>query len=229
LLFEDLTSFNMDTIMTVSQETKDLARSLLAYESVAGKLSEPIEPAAIRVCEKLRGPFCALAGVAGYRSLLARALTLARSEAPGLGTLQVTADGTLHGFGEIASQSDQHQASEGEVLLTARLLGLFLSLVGTALTLQLVRDVFPNLPVITESGTITPFENILKEVSRLNSVSDRLELLADQHPSVEDALMSVSGNVRNTATTLEVLALLRTKADGLQKKAPKQKRERYLM
>jgi hypothetical protein len=215
--------------MTFSRETKDLARSLLAYEGVAGKTYEPTEPAAVRVCEKLRGPLCALTGVAGYRSLLARALALARAEAPSLGALQVTADGYLQGFEELASQSDQDRTSEAGFFLTAQLLGLFLSLLGAALTLQLMRDVFPNLTVKTELGTLTPFEDILKEVGHLNSVSDRLELLADRHSFVEDALMSVSGNVRNTATALEVLAIIRTKSGGLQKKAPKQRWDRYLM
>ena len=215
--------------MTFSPETKRLARSLLAYETAAGKSSEPTEAPAVRVCEKLRGPLCALAGVTGYRSILARALTLARAEAPSLGALQVTADGNLQGLGELASQPDSYQASEGDVLLTAHLLGLFLSLLGAAVTLQLVQDVFPNLTVTTESGAVTPFEDILKEVSYLNSVSDRLESLADQNPSVEDALMSVSGNVRNTATALEVLALIKSKSAEPQKRAPKQRRERYLM
>jgi hypothetical protein len=215
--------------MTFSQETKDLARSLLAYETAAGTSSQPTEPAAVRVCEKLRGPLCALAGVAGYRSILARALTLARAEAPSLGALQVSADGNLQGLGELASQIDSYQASGGDVLLTAQLLGLFLSLLGAAVTLQLVQGVFPNITFTTELGTITPFEDILKEVNQLNGVSDRLELLADQNPPVEEALLCVSGNVRNTATALELLALIRSKSSEPQKKAPKQCRERYLM
>jgi hypothetical protein len=215
--------------MTFSRETKDLARSLLAYETVAGKTSEPTESAAVRVCEKLRGPLCALAGVAGYRALLAHALTLARAEAPSLGALQVSADGYLQGFGELASRSDKDHASEAGFLLTAQLLGLFLALLGAALTIQLVQDVFPNFTVTTASATLTPFEDILKEAGHLNRVSDRLEFLADQHPSVEDALMSVSGNVRNTATALEIFALFRTRSGALQKKVPKQRSDRYLM
>jgi hypothetical protein len=215
--------------MTFSPETKDLARSLLAYETAVGKSSELIEPAAVRVCEKLRAPLCELAGVVGYRSILARALALARAEAPSLGALQVTADGNLQGRGELALQIGGDQVSEGDVLLTSQLLGLFLSLLGAAVTLQLVQGVFPNLTVTAESGTITQFEDILKEVNQLNGVSDRLESLANQNPSVEDALLSVSGNVRNTANTLEVLALIKTKACDPQKKAPKQRRERYLM
>jgi hypothetical protein len=215
--------------MNFFPETKDLARSLLAYEVAAGQTSELTEPAAVRVCGKLRGPLCALAGVAGYRSLLARALTLARTEAPSLGALQVTADGHLQGFREAPSQGDRQHTSEGDVLLTAQLLGLFLSLLGTAVTLQLVQDVFPNFTVTTEAGTVTPFDDILKEVNHLNSVSERLELLADRNPAVEEALLSVSGNVRNTATALEVLALIKAKDGTPQKKAPKPPRERYLM
>jgi len=215
--------------MTFSRETKDLARSLLAYEAASGKTSEAIVSVAVRVCEKLRGPVCVLAGVVGYRSLLARALTLARAEAPGLGALQVAADGCLQGFEELAPQTKMDHPSEGGVLLIGHLLGLFFSLLGAAVTLQLVQNVFPNITVTTEAGTITPFEDILKEVGHLNSLSDRLESLADQHPSVEDVLMSVSGNVRTTATTLEVLALIRTKAGEAEKKEPKQRSDRYLM
>jgi hypothetical protein len=215
--------------MMFSKETKDLARSLLAYEVVEGKASELIEPATVRVCAKLREPLCALAGVVGYRSILARALTLARAEAPSLGDLQVTSDGNLQCIGELGPEIDHAPASEGEVLLTAQLLGLFLSLLGSAVTLQLVQDVFPNLTITTESGTVTPFEDILKEVGHLNRVSDRLESLAEQNPFVEVALRSVSGNVRNTATTLEVLALIKSETDDPPKRAPKQRRERYLM
>ena len=79
--------------MMAPLETRELARRLLANEAVAGNTSARTEPAAFRVCEKLRPPLCALAGVAGYRSLLSRALTLARAEGPSLSAVQVTADG----------------------------------------------------------------------------------------------------------------------------------------
>jgi len=46
---------------------------------------------------------------------------------------------------------------------------------------------------------------ILHEVQQLNKVSDRLDVLAEQHPLVSEALMTISGSVRNTATLLEVL------------------------
>jgi hypothetical protein len=50
-----------------------------------------------------------------------------------------------------------------------------------------------------------PSTTILQEAQKLHNVSDRLDSLADQHPQVSDALITISGNVRNTATLLEVL------------------------
>ncbi|HEY4843520.1 MAG TPA: hypothetical protein VIH78_16245 [Terriglobales bacterium] len=46
---------------------------------------------------------------------------------------------------------------------------------------------------------------ILHEVQQLYGVSERLESLAEQHPVVSEALITISGSVRNTATLLEVL------------------------
>jgi hypothetical protein len=50
-----------------------------------------------------------------------------------------------------------------------------------------------------------PSTAILYEVQRLYGVSDRLDSLAEQHPLVSEALLAISGSVRNTATLLEVL------------------------
>jgi hypothetical protein len=46
---------------------------------------------------------------------------------------------------------------------------------------------------------------ILYEIQKLYDVSDRLESLSEQHPLVSEALLTISGSVRNTATVLEVL------------------------
>ena len=50
-----------------------------------------------------------------------------------------------------------------------------------------------------------PGTAILHEVQQLYNVSDRLDSLAAQHPLVSEALIIISGSVRNTATLLEVL------------------------
>jgi hypothetical protein len=50
---------------------------------------------------------------------------------------------------------------------------------------------------------------ILHEVQQLYNVSDRLDSLAEQHPVMSEALLTISGSVRNTATLLEVLVAMK--------------------
>ena len=50
-----------------------------------------------------------------------------------------------------------------------------------------------------------PSNAILYEVQQLYKVSDRLDMLAEDHPLVADALITISGSVRHTATLLEVV------------------------
>jgi len=46
------------------------------------------------------------------------------------------------------------------------------------------------------------FESILDEVDQLHNVSTRLEGLADHHPPLTEALMTIAGNVRSVATVI---------------------------
>ena len=196
--------------MTPSQ-TRDLARQLLAYEGVAGNASEPAEFAAFGVCERLRQPLISLAGVAGFRSLLSRALTLARAEAPSLNAVQVAPDGSLQGLDELRPQVDVDQAREEGIILIAQLLGLVVRVVGEAITLQLVTsEIFPDSRFLSKSGIPMGFEAILNEVDDLQGVSARLEGLAEQYPPVTEALRTISGNVLNTATVLAVVAAIKS-------------------
>jgi hypothetical protein len=47
------------------------------------------------------------------------------------------------------------------------------------------------------------------QVDELQAVSARLLGLADQHPPVTEALLTLSGNVQNTATVLAVVAAIK--------------------
>lgn len=219
--------------MMLSRETLDLAERLLDYETAAGDTTESNKSALMRVCERLRLPLSAIVGVADYRSLLSRALMLAKLETPSLSTVQVTTDGSLQYLSETAPQLDRKCGREEGVILLDKLLGLFLSFLGTALTLQLVEDISPCLKAAAESAAPVPFEDILQEVLQLNDVSRRLESLADEHPVVEDALLSISGNIRNTATTLQVLAVIKSRSDALKEALQEaeltKQSKRYLM
>ena len=50
-----------------------------------------------------------------------------------------------------------------------------------------------------------PSNTILQEAQKLHDVSERLDSLADEHPTVSEALITISGNVRHIATLLQVL------------------------
>jgi hypothetical protein len=197
--------------MMLPPQTRDLALRLLAYESAAGKTSEPTEFAAFRVCERLRQPIITLSGVAGFRSLLSRALTLARAEAPILSVVQVAADGSLKGMDELRPQVDVDEAGEAGIILITHVLGLLVRVVGEAMTLQLVTsEILPDFKFASNSGIPMGFESILNEVDDLQRVSARLEGLAEQYPPVTEALRSISGNVLNTATVLAVVAAIKS-------------------
>ena len=136
--------------MTTSPKTRDLAHRLLDYEAFADKTPEPAGSATLRVYEKLRQGFGKFAGVAGFQSLASRALALARTEAPSLSAVRVSADGALQGLGEIEHQFDidkvragEFPAGEGGIILIARLLGLLLIFLGEPTTLRLLRNVWP--------------------------------------------------------------------------------------
>jgi type IV secretory pathway VirB2 component (pilin) len=197
--------------MMLLPQTRDLAQRLLTYESAAGKTSEPSEFPAYRVCETLRQPLCAIAGVAGFRSLLSRALTLARADAPSLGAVQVAADGSLQGLDELLPQIDKDQARQAGVILIAQLIGLLLFFIGEGMTLRLViSEVLPHIKFLSNSGLPIGFEAILNEVDQLQGVSTRLDGLAEQNPPLKQALTTIAENVRNTATVLAVVAVVKS-------------------
>jgi hypothetical protein len=130
---------------------RELAHRLFAYEVVVGKTSEPMEFPILRIYEKLRQSLSAFAGVAAFESLAFRALTQAKSEAPGLWAVQVAQGGSLQGLGQFEPQidmdkdlADRFPAGDGGIILIACLLGLLLLFLGDALTLSLLRNTWPD-------------------------------------------------------------------------------------
>jgi hypothetical protein len=118
--------------------TRELAQQLLDAESMEAGTADADMHAVCRVCDKLRRPLSTRAGAAGFRSLLARALTLAKQESPALGAWEVKADGSLE-------CPDGETAPSGAVLI-AHLIGLMMTFIGESLTLRLLHDVWIDLP-----------------------------------------------------------------------------------
>jgi hypothetical protein len=197
----------------------------------------------VRVYERLRRQLGAAVGVDGFQALASRALALAKSESPRLSAVQLTANGGLRGLGEVESQTDVDEDGEAGIILIAQLLGLFLTFLGEATTLRLIEDLRLQVDVGRESATITEdtrasaadgpvlaaaFEDLLREIDRLKSVSERIETLADKHPGMEEGLLSAAGNIRSIATVLDVFTLIRSKAGGPQEEAPNLQTNRYM-
>jgi hypothetical protein len=64
------------------------------------------------------------------------------------------------------------------------------------------------------------FEAIMDEVDQLNLAGDRIEGLAGDHLPVSDALISIAGNVRATATVLAVLVETKLRGGDAHAKRP---------
>jgi len=225
------------------KKTRDLARTLIARESDSSTTSLQTEPASVRVYERLRRQLGAPIGADGFQSLAARALALARSESPSLGTVQVMANGGLRGLGEIGSPSDSDDDGEAGIILIAQLLGLFLTLLGETTTLRLIEDLRLQAEIGTESvassadkansmsedlAIAAVFEDLLLEIDKLRKVSGRIEYLAGKHPGMEEGLLSAAGSVRSIATVLDVFTLIRSKAGGPQEDPPDLQTNRYM-
>jgi len=86
-------------------------------------------------------------GNGGYRALLMRALALASPEVAWLRTLRVAADGTLEPMDDPAPPVKPAEILEGRVMLLAHLLGLLVAFIGESLTLRLLHEIWPQLPL----------------------------------------------------------------------------------
>jgi hypothetical protein len=126
---------------------RQLACWIVDRESDGGSAHELRVEAAFRACEKLRHVLSVLAGIAGFRSLLLRALALARVEVPWLDAVKVNSEGLLEITGVLETQQDGGDAERGGEALLVQLLGLLAMFIGQSLTFRLVRDVWPDAPL----------------------------------------------------------------------------------
>ena len=99
------------------------------------------------VGDRLRPQLATLMGNGGYRALLLRALVLAKAEAPWLRAVQVNMDGSLKGLEDLHAQLAPPDVFDCSVVLLAQLLGMLVAFIGETLTLHLVREVWPNVPL----------------------------------------------------------------------------------
>lgn len=126
-----------------SAQARALAQWLFDYEISAAKSAEEKAEAISRILDKFRHTLSILAGIAGYKSLLSRALTLTIAEAPWFDTHKVDNGGYLTVHAEVPRQAVD-KAAKGEVILIAQLLGLLFTFIGINLTKRLVHEQWPD-------------------------------------------------------------------------------------
>jgi hypothetical protein len=213
---------------------RNLARRLLAYETLAATGSSQTESATVRIYDKLRQQLCAPVGFDGFQVLASRALRLSKSKSQKLSPVQLTADGILHGLGEIERQTDEDKNGNVGVILVEQLIELFVILLGEATTLRLIEGIdleceFGPESDATDAAAAEDLENLLREADRLRSGSERLQALAHKHPRIGDKLVSVAGQIRKLAMVLDVLALIPNTSEGLRDGGSTRPLKRYVM
>jgi hypothetical protein len=97
--------------------------------------------------EKLRAPLITLMSNLGFQALLMRARTLAVVNAPWLSELTVYSDGSIGGRTKNSKKIDPEVMRAGSHLLLAHVLTLLEAFIGEVLTLQLVSEVWPKVPL----------------------------------------------------------------------------------
>jgi hypothetical protein len=130
-----------------SPQIQNLARRLVASEAPSHSAPEARAEAAAQVIDELRVRLIRLAGVDGFRSLLSRALTLAKAEAPALHPVRISADGSLEGCDGIAQCTEEAEAEQAGTVLVAHLLELLVTFIGEPLTLRLLHEAWPGASI----------------------------------------------------------------------------------
>jgi len=128
-------------------EMRKFAKRLMAQETGGNKPYREKVLLGFHVCEKLRRHLATFMGRTGFHTLLGRALALATAELPWLGVVRVKSDDALEGLEELQAQRDPDELFEGGVVVLAQLLGLLVTFIGEVLTVRLVREVWPRVPL----------------------------------------------------------------------------------
>ena len=126
-------------------QLRKFAEHLIAHEAKERKSSASPSGRAFTVVEKLRPHLTNLMGMAGFRALLARSLTLAAAEVVWLRAVQLNTDGSWENLDERGAQVGPADFLEARVVALAQLIGLLVAFIGKNLTLRLVGEIWPGL------------------------------------------------------------------------------------
>jgi two-component system chemotaxis response regulator CheY len=124
-----------------------LATNILAHESF-GRASGDKGPVIFRVCDKMRGPLRNVAGETGFRSIIARALMLSKSEVSWLWPVNISNNGFFEGLGLAEEKLTPLEVSRGETVVVGQILGLLFTFLGESMTHVLLHDAHLGIDVV---------------------------------------------------------------------------------
>jgi hypothetical protein len=140
-----------DRLSLVAPAHIDVARWLLAHE-LHNVTADPTGLAAAveRVCQKFFKRLARVTSLAACQALLSRALHIPRSEYAFLGGVRAGSkgDSLIDGLRESLEGVDGVYARKGLEAVLGTLIDLLVSFIGQDLTLGMLREVWPGLPVV---------------------------------------------------------------------------------
>jgi hypothetical protein len=134
-----------------NRSMRDLATRLLTNASG----SDNDTPAAAQVLERLDAVLAHIAGQSGSCSLLERALALAQADAPTLNAFRI-GPGPFRSSEWKIMQSGPLDAKSDQVILVTHVLELLRTFIGERLTLQLVKEAWPDLDPSSGADPLAP-------------------------------------------------------------------------
>ena len=127
--------------LSTSTQQRELAHRMI---TAASKLDfEP--PGIIRVVKGMDTVLTRLAGRTGSRSLIARAISLAQASEPSLKGISTSAERVLESLEKVLSEAGPEDRFRDEALVVSHLIGLLHTFIGERLTIQLIKEVWPDL------------------------------------------------------------------------------------
>jgi hypothetical protein len=128
-----------------SPQTRLLAKQLQSFEQAGNTSAGTGNVAVFGTTGKLLLSLAELMGPVGCSALLARSVKLAALEVHWLISLRVGEDGNMEGLSGILASVSDAEVSDGEVVLLSQLIGLLVAFIGPALTLRLIKQLWPQL------------------------------------------------------------------------------------
>ncbi len=133
--------------MVTDNSVEGLAARIVADEAKRIAPSAHDVDLILQVCDKMHPSIARLAGSISYRALLSRALALAKPKAQTLGALRFESDGRLVFDPEdpAAEFLNPDTVRTDAVVLVTAFVNLLMVLIGEALTLRIIRQVWPEV------------------------------------------------------------------------------------